>query len=317
MRLLVDGWPFQGANGVFRPAEIRLGRVETSWQVTLDPGRHTLKLLADSALSQGISEEIEVRYVGGDEAAVELPRLYVLAIGVSGYNDASLRLNYAAKDAEAVADAFRKNSKPLFRSIEAKTVTDHQATRAGVLKGLGWLRQEVTQKDVGIVCFSGHGEKDTDGNLYFLPVDTDAKDIASTAVPAEQVRKMLIALPGRQMLILDACHAGGVDGPKKKSARDLTDELVRDLTAEENGLVVLCSSTGREASLENNEFRHSNFTLALVEGLSGKAAKTDGAVYLNHLDSYITDRVKELTQGRQHPVTAKPTSLRSFPLAKP
>jgi hypothetical protein len=40
-------------------------------------------------------------------------------------------------------------------------------------------------------------------------------------------------------------------------------------------------------------------------------------VYLTGLDAYVTDRVKELTKGRLHPVTAKPTSIRSFPLAKP
>jgi hypothetical protein len=77
----------------------------------------------------------------------------------------------------------------------------------------------------------------------------------------------------------------------------------------------MASSMGREFSLENNEHRQSNFTLALVEGLSGKAANSEGAVYLHRLDAYITDRVKELSQGRQHPVTAKPTSIRSFPLS--
>ena len=61
-----------------------------------------------------------------------------------------------------------------------------------------------------------------------------------------------------------------------------------------------------------------NFTCALVEGLSGKAAKAgNGAVYLHHLDAYVTDRVKELSKGKQHPVSAKPTTIRSFPLSKP
>src|SRR5581483_9568342 len=70
--------------------------------------------------------------------------------------------------------------------------------------------------------------------------------------------------------------------------------------------------------LENNEHRQGNFTLALIEGLSGKAKRdTDGAVYLHNLDAYVTDRVKELTKGRQHPVTAKPASLRPFPITKP
>ena len=79
----------------------------------------------------------------------------------------------------------------------------------------------------------------------------------------------------------------------------------------------MASSMGREPSLENNANRQGSFTLALVEGLSGKAdTNKDGAVYLNELDSYISDRVKELTRGKQHPVTAKPTSIRSFPLAR-
>jgi hypothetical protein len=93
---------------------------------------------------------------------------------------------------------------------------------------------------------------------------------------------------------------------------------VRDLTAEETGVVVMCSSTGRQFSLENNELRTGNFTAALVEGLSGKAARSsDGAVYLHHLDAYVTDRVKALSKGRQHPVTSKPSTIRSFPLARP
>jgi hypothetical protein len=93
---------------------------------------------------------------------------------------------------------------------------------------------------------------------------------------------------------------------------------VRDLTREENGVVVMCSTTGRQYSLENNAHRAGNFTVALVEGLSGKAAKgSDGAVYLHHLDAYVTDRVKALSKGRQHPVTSKPSTIASFPLARP
>ena len=43
----------------------------------------------------------------------------------------------------------------------------------------------------------------------------------------------------------------------------------------------------------------------------------DGTVYLNELDLDVTERVKTLTGGKQHPVTEKPTTIRSFPLARP
>jgi len=55
----------------------------------------------------------------------------------------------------------------------------------------------------------------------------------------------------------------------------------------------------------------------VIEGLSGKADyNKDGVIHFNELDLYVTDRVKELAKGRQHPVTARPTTIRSFPLTR-
>jgi WD40 repeat protein len=316
LRLLVNGRPLGGERRARTP---RAGAARASWTVTLAPGRHRLAVQADSTVSSGLSDEVLVSYVGGErEPETRLPDLYILAVGVARYRDEKLRLNYAAGDAQKIADTFKARSKALFRKIQARVLTDKDATRANVLKGLTWLRKEVTQKDYAVVFFSGHGDRDNDGNLYFLPVDVDPDDLLASSVSGDAFRKSLAALPGKVLCLLDACHSGGIDGSKRKSARSLTDDLVRDLTAEENGVVVMCSSTGREFSLENNAVRAGNFTAALVEGLSGKAGKSsDGAVYLHHLDAYVTDRVKELSKGKQHPVTSKPSTIRSFPLARP
>ena len=169
-----------------------------------------------------------------------------------------------------------------------------------MLKSLTWLRQQMTQNDFGIFFFAGHGEKDSDGALYFLPVDADTTDLLSSAVPSEQIKRSMTSIPGKLMLMLDACHSGGLDAPangQRRAAGSLTDDLVRDLINDENGLIVMCSSTGREFSLENNEHRHGNFTLAVTEGLSGKADfNQDGSVYITELDLYVTDRVKELSK---------------------
>lgn len=321
LRLLLDGRPYQGLKGVQTVADPKLGEVEKVWQVELEPGKHKLKVLADSAVSQGVSEDIEVVYVGGEADAVQLPKLYIVAIGISEY-PGELKLNYAAKDAQALGAAMKSHSKSLFRDIEVQTITDATATRAGVLKGLSWLRGQMTQNDYGIFFFAGHGELDNDGSLYFLPVDGDAKDLVSSAVPADQVKRVLSGIPGKLITIFDACHSAGVagstTGKRRSSSASLTDDLVRDLVTDENGVIAMCSSTGREFSLENNEHRQGSFTLSIIEGLSGKADfNKDGVVYLNELDTYVTDRVKELTKGQQHPVTAKPGSIRSFPLAKP
>lgn len=57
---------------------------------------------------------------------------------------------------------------------------------------------------------------------------------------------------------------------------------------------------------------------AEVEGLSGKAAMGKGSdrrITINMLDLYLSERVKELTGGQQTPTTAKPQSVRDFPVA--
>jgi hypothetical protein len=321
LRLLLDGRPYEGQKSVKnitrdRPDQPQ-GDVRESWTVTLTPGKHRLAVQAESDASKGLSDEVEVAYTPAQPAAVELPALYVLAIGVSAY-PGKLKLDYAAKDASDLAGLWQTKSGTLFRKVEVKLLTDDKATRAEVLGGLLWLRKQMTQKDVGIVSFSGHGTRDTDGSFYLAPVDIDPDNVLASGVPGEQLKRTLAGLPGRLLLLLDACHAGSVDGDKRRATGGLTDDLVRDLVTDDYGIVVLCSSTGREYSLEDAEQGHGFFTQAVLEGLSGKADyNKDGVVYLNELDNYVTERVKELSKGKQHPVTARPTSIRSFPLSKP
>ena len=81
---------------------------------------------------------------------------------------------------------------------------------------------------------------------------------------------------------------------------------------------MMCSSTGQEVSIEDPKLGHGFFTQALAEGLSGQADfNKDGFVYLTELDNYLFERVKELSNNRQHPVTAKPASVVPFVLSRP
>ena len=316
LRLLLDGRPYRGQAGVKAIEAPKLGEVRAAWSIELEPGKHALAVQADSPASQASSEPVEVTYEAPEP--VQLPALYVLAVGISAY-PGDLRLHYAAQDAQAIERAFRAKSTPLFRTVEVKLLTDDRATRKEILAGLTWLRRQMTQRDVAVVFFSGHGQRDSEGSLYLLPVDGDLEDLLSTGVADDQLKKALAGMPGRIVALLDACHAGAAGGDKRKGPPNgLTDDLVRDLVTDDFGVIVMASSTGREFSLENNARRQSNFTLALVEGLSGAADfNKDGSVYLNELDTYVSDRVKELSKGQQHPVTARPTSIRSFPLARP
>jgi len=119
------------------------------------------------------------------------------------------------------------------------------------------------------------------------------------------------------MMFLDACHSGKL-GSNLLASRGETDllEAVRALATEENGVVIMAASTGKEYSFESSEWGHGAFTLALLEGMQeGKAdLNGDGIVNIREIDYYVAERVKELTGGKQHPTTQKPSVVAEFPL---
>lgn len=317
LQLMLNGRPLGGKGGI-RFYEPPRQTVEETFQAPLISGvAQTIQARADNEVSYGLSRGVEVTYTA-PQPEERLPALYVLAIGVAEYDAADLRLNFAGEDARRLAETLAKHGHGLFSKVETKVITDKEATQKGILGGLVWLKQQMTQHDIGVLFFSGHGDKDETGTFYLLPCDVDTEQpLILSAVSDAQVKGFLQGIPGRLLVLLDACHAGTLGGDRRKNARSLTDDLVRDLSNDDYGVVVMASSMGREFSLENAAKRSGMFTFAIVEGLTGQAdTNGDGFIYFNELDTFVSERVKELTSGRQHPVTSKSATIRPFPLSR-
>ena len=105
-------------------------------------------------------------------------------------------------------------------------------------------------------------------------------------------------------------------GKGRRAAFNDVNGIINELSSTENGAVVFSSSTSRQFSLEDPAWGNGAFTKALVEGLGGAAdIKRSGKVTHKMLDLYMSDRVKELTNGRQSPVTQAPGGVPDFPIA--
>ncbi len=314
MRLLIDGRPFEGTRGIRVFNDASLGERLAAWSVELAPGKHTLAVQAESPLSKGLSQVVEVER--GAEGKPPPPgNLYVLAIGISAY-EGKLRLQYAHKDAVAIERLFREKAAGLFTRVETRLLTDKDATRKNILEGLSWLGKVMTPNDVAVLFFAGHGTRDAAGNFHLVPLDVDPKDIAGTSISGEFLKKALADMPGRLVALFDACHSGASalgSVPGKAS----TDELARELASEDYGVVVMCSSMGHELSGESDATGHGLFTVGLLEGLSGKADyNKDRLVHINEIDVYAFVRVRELSAGRKTPLTARPATVRPFALTR-
>ncbi len=311
LRLVVDGRPFQGALGVKR-FDHPTAKAQGEWQVPLPPGVHSVAVLAESSVSQALSRPVVVTRAG----TAAQSNLFVLAVGVADYADEASRLRFANTDALLLADTLETKAKGLFGKVETKIVTNRGATRAGILAGLDWLKNKMTANDVGVFFFSGHGTRDPLGRFYLVPVDYSTGNLAGSCVSGDLLKRRLEDMPGKLVAVLDACHSGAAANPRRPAARP--DALVRDLVTEECGVVVLCSSLGREFSIESTETKAGFFTLGLVEGLNGKAdLNKDGFVFVHELEAYAAARVAQLSGGAQHPIAGRPPNIRLFPIARP
>jgi uncharacterized caspase-like protein len=138
------------------------------------------------------------------------------------------------------------------------------------------------------------------------------------------LRRAFAAISGKAIVFLDTCHANA-----EKTAPDPTRDVrglgpggvdvirfANDLAKAENGLVTFASTQGTELAAERAEWGHGAFSLALIEGLSGKADLLHkSAITVSALDYYIAERVKELTNGAQHPVMSRPDTVPDFAFA--
>jgi uncharacterized caspase-like protein len=192
-------------------------------------------------------------------------------------------------------------------------------TRAGVLKGLGWLKEKVKPQDLAVVFYAGHGHTDAaSGKFYMLTIDMDPDNLDKTTVTGDDLKKALMDLPCRVILMLDACHSAGVGPLRIKRAHAPLDGLQRSFADEEVGVVVWVAAQGPETSREDSKLKHGYFTLAVMEGLAGKAAMNKkGEVHLSALDQYVFDRVTEMSRDLQHPSMGRPPFIYSFALSRP
>jgi WD40 repeat protein/uncharacterized caspase-like protein len=318
LRARVNGQPVSLPDG--RGLVVSAAEGEREIKIPLQAADNEIQLFAESR--NGVSTPAVLHVTSSRPAAAAAdailkPKLYVLAVGVSKYQNPNFNLGLASKDANDFANVLRKQKGALYADVQVRLLTDADATKDNVLDGLDWLQHQVTQHDVGMIFLAGHGLNDNSGKYYFLPHNADPDKLLRTGVPQSEIRDALKVLPGKAVFFIDTCHSGNALGTAK--SRGLGDDIssvVNDLASAENGVVVFSAATGRQSSLEDPAWGNGAFTKAVVEGLEGKAdMQNSGRITIKELDYYVAERVKQLTDGRQSPVSIAPNGVPDFPIA--
>ena len=318
----VDGQPIESRTAEYVPADSQTPDTardfERNLEVPLPPGDHIIEAIAEVAGRVSTPARITVKR----KAPAPPPtagRLFALVVGIAEYAKAEYKLNFADDDARAVADLLRKQKGRTFGTVEVHELIDPKATRDALIDELQWLDEAVGPNDMAVVFFAGHGVNDR--GYFFLPYNADLARPIATLLSQSQLQEILTRLRGKVLLFLDTCRAGSVFGGSDDERRRRVDvtALLNSLTYSQGGLVVFSAAGGRELSQERADWGHGAFTKALLEALQGAAdaqGNRNGEITITELDSYLADRVRELTNGAQTPIQIRPPGVPGFTFVK-
>ena len=235
--------------------------------------------------------------------------LWVLAVGVSQYQDPRINLRHADHDAMRIAQVLETQGGVLFHEVCTKVLVNEQATRANIITQMSDFLGQAAPKDVILIFMAGHGlQARQTGTYYFVPHNANIENLAYEGLSMhdfdEAVKRLRVNVD-KLMLWMDTCHSGAAT----VSARGMS--VGEDLSAaleQASGQYVLSASKAGEESLEDDSFRlvsedraHGAFTYSLLRGLRGEPQDTAKVVWLGDLFSHVGREVPRLTKGKQHP----------------
>jgi len=268
---------------------------------------------------------------------------YALLIGVNAHSVPAWALPDVEKDVTALGEVLRHPERCAYPAANVHTLTGKAATRERIFNELRWIRQRL-QRDpdaTAVIYYTGHGWRDnsrTPAEFYLIPYDTTT-DVQSSALRATEFAAEINTIqPQRLLVILDCCHAGGMDVKEVEPlpggyvsavtppALLMGNESVRltpgakglEALAQGRGRAVLSASTGEQRSFIRKDRRMSIFTYHLIEALTGHAQPQEGAreVLVSDVISYVTRKVPESARGDWGQEQTPDSQMRgNFPIA--
>lgn len=229
---------------------------------------------------------------------------HALAIG------AGADLPNTVTDAVGIANLLQDAERCAYPADQVHLLAEDKATRADILTALEQLADRAGAEATVVFYFSGHGYEVSMpiGKQYFLmPYGYQTNDLLNTAISGQELMAKLQAIKAQKMLILlDCCHAGGIDDAAEKAPgiqfvkAPLPEGAVAAL-GKGHGRVIISSCKAYEKSYTGEPY--SQFTQALLEAFAGAGlSKADGYVRAADLALYAAKTVPQYTKDKQNPV---------------
>ncbi len=188
-------------------------------------------------------------------------------VGVNKHRDPSIpELGGARRDATALWALFTDT----IEGLSARLLVDERATHAEVSAAILGTLDAAREDDVVVVSFAGHGSPD--GSLILF--DTDAADLAGTALPMAALADAFKGTKARALLCILDCSFSG-RAPARVLEREVQSRNAFPLAgAYGEGRILLAACATTESAWEQPGTGHGLLTYATIETLTRSAGET-------------------------------------------
>lgn len=287
---------------------------------------------ADNSFSSRGSEVL----VGNVKPVVSIPNVYAVFIGVSDYKGERLDLQYAAKDATDLGNAFANAAQKLLNQNGAEHVFVYKLNTGTERTGfpdkntIKYTFSEIGKRagpnDILVVFFAGHGIMQGEKKqFYFLTADasdiSDNGSITNTGISTTELTNWI--RPGlikaqKRILIFDACNSGQAINDFVKMGNQKQNYVVArnddegqqikaiEKISERSGFFILSASASNQSAYEFGRYSQGLLTYAMLKTLKQNPLILENGSFLdvskwfNASKEMVTDLIKQ-NNIRQEP----------------
>ncbi|BAY92223.1 MULTISPECIES: GUN4 domain-containing protein [unclassified Tolypothrix] len=226
-------------------------------------------------------------------------KLWLLLVGVNQYEDEQIPgLHYSALDCQGLGEALNAATQgfPQKEVMIYHDFGEKQPKLANIRASLKQIAAASKPTDTVIFYFSGHGMLDSLSQQVVLCLqDTQKEQLTDTGLKLQELLQLLENCSAQQqLLILDACHSGGMTllgargetDPQLNPTPELV-EVLRKRASQRKGFYALLSCDRGQQSWEFPQLGHGVFTYYLIQGLRGEAADSVGVIEADGLYRYV------------------------------
>ena len=282
-------------------------------------GSNTIYLDVETQLGRFSSGERFITYKNPNRE-IKVKDLHVLAIGIDDYTNDDLDLTNANKDVQSLVTTLENQKGRMFNEVKTKVISNQEATKANIEDAIRQIKGKAAKDDLVLIYFAGHGAE-SGGSFYLKPTDvkSDPSEMEISSIDNRWIMEEISRYSAPTLYFLDASYPSKSDanGATVGNANmDAVQNAFGKVIDNDDEIRIFVSSTSSKQKSNVGADKGSLFTVAMLEGLDGKADLNDnGLVTVEELGDYVSDRVLGQTSWKQKPTLVK-RGIGMVPLAK-